>query len=52
MDEYIQKVNAYRLATSIADTMRRRGIISDKDYEIICTVYAEKYGISLFSIFF
>lgn len=52
MCDYIQKINAYRLAISIADTMRKKGIISDKDYEKIRTVYAEKYGISLSSIFF
>lgn len=52
MDDYSKRITAYRLAMSMADTMRKRGIISDKDYEKIRTVIAEKYGISLSSIFF
>ena len=52
MDDYTERITAYRLAMSMADTMRKRGIISDKDYEKIRTVIAEKYGISLSSIFF
>ena len=52
MDDYSKRITAYRLAMSMADTMRKRGIISDKDYEKIRTVIAKKYGISLSSIFF
>ena len=52
MDDYSKRITAYRLAMSMAETMRKRGIISDKDYEKIRTVIAEKYGISLSSIFF
>ena len=44
VEVYFEKENIY--------TMRKRGIISDKDYEKIRTVIAEKYGISLSSIFF
>lgn len=51
MDEYTEKVKAYRLAMSLAETMRKRGIISDKDYKEISARMAEKYGISLSSIF-
>lgn len=52
MDDYNERITAYRLAMSIADTMRKRGIISDNDYEKIRTVIAEKYGITLSSIFY
>ena len=52
MDDYNERITAYRLAMSIADTMRKRGIISNKDYEKIRTVIAEKYGITLSSIFY
>lgn len=52
MDDYGNRIIRYRLAMSMAETMRKRGIISDMDYEKIRTVIAEKYGISLSSIFF
>lgn len=52
MDEYRERINAYRLAMSMANVMLKKGIISEKDYEKIRSVIAEKYGISLFSIFF
>lgn len=52
MDDYNERITAYRLAMSIADTMRKRGIISNNDYEKIRTVIAEKYGITLSSIFY
>jgi len=52
MDDYNERITAYRLALSMANTMRKRGIISDRDYEKIRTVIAKKYGISLSSIFF
>lgn len=49
--EYKERVAAYRLAMSIAKTMLQRGIISDKEYGVIDRLMAEKYGISLSSIF-
>ena len=49
--EYKERVAAYRLAMSIAKTMLQRGIISDKEYGVIDCLMAEKYGISLSSIF-
>lgn len=52
MYDYNERIIAYRLALSMAKAMRKRGIISDRDYEKIRTVIAEKYGISLSSIFF
>lgn len=52
MDDYNERISAYRLAMNMASTMLKRGIISDKDYEKIHRIMAEKYGISLSSIFF
>lgn len=51
MDDYNKRIAAYRLAMNMADTMLKRGIISDKDYGKIRRIMAEKYGISLSSIF-
>lgn len=52
MDNYSERVIAFRLAMSMANTMLKRGIISNDDYKKIQQVMAEKYGISLSSIFF
>lgn len=49
--EYEERIAAYRLAMSMAKAMLERGIISEKDYDIIDRLMAEKYGISLSSIF-
>ena len=51
MMEYEERIAAYRLAMSMAKAMLERGIISEKDYCIIDRLMAEKYGISLSSIF-
>ena len=50
-NDYLKKVASYRRAMSIATSMRVRGIISDKEYDKIDTIMADKYGISLVSIF-
>lgn len=52
MDAYNEKITAYRLSMSMVESMMRRGIISEKDYVAIRRMLAEKYGISLYSIFF
>lgn len=52
MDNYNERIIAFRLAMSMANTMLKRGIISNDDYKKIQQVMAEKYGISLSSIFF
>ncbi len=49
--EYEERIAAYRLAMSMAKAMLERGIISEKDYDIIDCLMTEKYGISLSSIF-
>jgi hypothetical protein len=51
MDNYSERIIAFRLAMSMANTMLKRGIISNYDYKKIQQVMAEKYGISLSSIF-
>lgn len=48
---YEERIAAYRLAMSMAKAMLQRGIISDKEYTVIDRLMAEKYGISLSSIF-
>ncbi len=52
MESYNDRITAFRLAMSIAGTMLKRGIISNEDYKKIQQVMAEKYSISLSSIFF
>ena len=52
MDNYNERILAFRLAMSTANIMLKRGIISNDDYKKIQQVMAEKYGISLSSIFF
>ena len=51
MDEYIERLIAYRTAMSVAKAMMKQGIISEKEYGTIDTIIAKKYGISLSSIF-
>ena len=41
MDEYTEKVKAYRLAMSMAKAMLQRGIISDKEYALIDRLMAK-----------
>ena len=50
-NDYLEKVSSYRRAMSLAGSMRVRGIISEKEYDKIDTIMADKYGISLVSIF-
>lgn len=50
-NEYLESVAAYRRAMLLAKSMKVRGIISEEEYDKIDTIMAEKYGISLVSIF-
>lgn len=45
------KIKEYNTALSLIKEMLSAGIITDKDFGIICTVLAEKYGLSSCSIF-
>ncbi len=52
MDDYQERIVSYRLSLGMAQSMLKRGIISEKDYEEIRRFLAGKYGIDLSSIFF
>ena len=52
MDDYRERIAAYRLSLSMVECMLKRGIISEKEYLETKRILAEKYGISLSSIFF
>lgn len=45
------KIKEYNTALAVIREMLSAGIITDKDFDIICTVLAEKYGLSSCSIF-
>lgn len=45
------KIKEYSTALALIKEMRSGGVITDEDYAIICLSLAEKYGISLCSIF-
>ena len=41
----------YRTSTSMFRSMAENGILTEADYQKCCDILAEKYGISLCSIF-
>ena len=45
------RIKEYHIALALIKELRSGGVIDDKDYAIICTVLAQKYGISSCSIF-
>lgn len=45
------KAKEYNTALAVIREMRSAGIITDEDFGIICTVLAEKCGLSSCSIF-
>ncbi len=51
MDNYNERIAAFRLSLSMAESMLRRGIITEQNYAEIRRLLAEKYDISLSSIF-
>ena len=51
MDEYLEKVLAYRFAISLAAHMLSEGIISEEEYHKIDTIMAKKHGIFPGTIF-
>lgn len=51
MGEFWERLTAYQIAVSTARKMLRDGIISEEEYHKIDTIMAEKYGVSLDSIF-
>lgn len=46
-----EKVTEYRTALAVTKEMLTKGIISDEDYAVICTVLAEKCGLKSSTIF-
>ena len=46
-----RRIKEYHIALALIKELRSGGVIDDKDYAIICTVLAKKYGISSCSIF-
>lgn len=51
MTDIQDKIMAYQIAMTLARSMLSRGIISESEYHKIDTIMAEKYGLSLFTIF-
>ena len=50
-EDHLKRVNAYLLAMTTADHMRREGIISDEDYQRIEPLILVKYGLNSRSIY-
>lgn len=50
-DDYETRLNHFRTSLSVFRSMVKNGVLTDTDYEKMCAVLAEKYGISLCSIF-
>ncbi len=50
-DDYNTRLSHYRTSLSVFKGLVKNGILTDRDYDKMCTVLADKYGISLCSIF-
>ena len=50
-DSYDDRLMRFRTSTAIFRIMMKNGILSETDYRKSCDILAEKYGISLYSIF-
>ena len=50
-DSYNDRLMRFRTSTAVFRTMMKNGILSETDYRKSCDILAEKYGISLCSIF-
>ena len=50
-DSYDDRLMRFRASTAIFRTMMKNGILSETDYRKSCDILAEKYSISLCSIF-
>ncbi len=50
-NDYETRLNHFRTSLSVFQSMVKNGVLTDADYEKMCAVLAEKYGISLCSIF-
>ena len=50
-DSYDDRLMRFRTSTAVFRAMMKNGVLSDDDYRKSCDILAEKYGISLCSIF-
>ncbi|MGN0549108.1 MAG: SHOCT domain-containing protein [Acutalibacteraceae bacterium] len=50
-DDLQARLLRYRTSTTVFRSMVKNGILTENDYKKCCDILAEKYGISLCSIF-
>ena len=50
-DDLQARLLRYRTSTTVFRNMVKNGILTDADFQKCCDILAEKYGISLCSIF-
>lgn len=50
-DDLQTRLLRYRTSTTVFRSMVKNGILTEADYQKYCDILAEKYGISLCSIF-
>lgn len=50
-DELFRRVGLYQATMSLMRGMLTKGIISEEEYDEIDTIFAEKYGLSLSTIY-
>ena len=50
-DSYDDRLMRFRTSTAVFRAMMKNGALSEEDYRKSCDILAEKYGISLCSIF-
>ena len=50
-DDLQTRLLRYRTSTTVFRSMVKNGILAEEDYQKCCDILAEKYGISLCSIF-
>lgn len=50
-DDLNSRLLCYRTSTTVFRSMVNNGVLTEEDYQKCCDILAEKYGISLCSIF-
>lgn len=50
-DDFQTRLTRYKTSTAVFRGMVKNGILSESDYEKCCDILANKYGLSLCSIF-
>ena len=51
LDDFQTRLLRYRISTPVFRSMVKNGTLPEADYQKCCDILAEKYGISLCSIF-